>query len=572
MTIPNVVGNIAANAQQQRFATANFERELAAKKEADAKALRDQILTGLLNTGINTAVDFGKKAYDESTSGARAQADLAIRQAAEGRDKEKYGFGLAEAYPAMFGYTPDKPADPAPTPPLVQQPDPARTAALNAFQETLGPVGKAPMPAWYTSTFGTPKLKSQEAPPPPAPTVAPPPAPPVTAAPAQTYGTMTPEERQLQVGKLAGAKAAAAARAAADKEDFRRKAIMETQATQRLGQQGTANQAPIKYDKRGNVLAARPKTYTGAKDTEWGPVTQFTDTVVPERAAGGGAGGGSGMPDAMKDVVLNLQYARLGKGGRPEKGAFSANTFNGQSIWRNLNSSPITFGLSPSEADDVRAAYAAGDVEAANRMLVASTEAMSKGKANIGDAGATSAADVERRAQAKADKEASAVERKAAKDELAKMREEKNQAVASEKSDRNARAGALAEVLAGQPKADGKRSFLGRNKVPALDARGNPPLTRDQIVSAINGDKAPTPELQPAYDFARKSYLRRVQPAPSARSRTVPRAAQPAPAQSGETNANGVPLSDPRIRAIIERAKTEPNVKANLDDWIDGIY
>lgn len=73
MTIPNVVGNIAGGAQAQRFAVANFERENAAAKAAAAKQLRDGILTGLLNTGIQTAIKFGEKAYDESTSGAREQ-------------------------------------------------------------------------------------------------------------------------------------------------------------------------------------------------------------------------------------------------------------------------------------------------------------------------------------------------------------------------------------------------------------------------------------------------------------------------------------------------------------------
>lgn len=76
MAIPNVVGNIAGGAQAQRFAVANFERENAAAKAAAAKQLRDGILTGLLNTGIQTAVQFGGKAYDEATSGARAQQQI----------------------------------------------------------------------------------------------------------------------------------------------------------------------------------------------------------------------------------------------------------------------------------------------------------------------------------------------------------------------------------------------------------------------------------------------------------------------------------------------------------------
>lgn len=519
MTLPNVVGNIAGGAQQQRFAVANFERENEARKEAAAKALRDQILTGLLSTGINTAVDFGKKVYDESTSGARDQAALAIKQATEGRDKEKYGFDLAATYPDLFGAGQEQPA--AQPAPVVQKPDPARTAALNTFQEVLGPIGKAPMPDWYTSTFGTPKLKSQETAPPQAPAVAPPAPAHVAPPPQQTYSQMTPEERQTSVAGIADKRAKAAAETAADKEKFRREQLQAQQVTLRQGQQGTANVSPVKLDRWGNVREARPKTYTGAQETDWGPLTQFKDTVVPERAASGGSGGGGGMPDTMKDVVLNLQYARLGKGGRPEKGAFSANTFNGPAIWRNLGSAPVTFGLSPAEAADVRAAYKAGDTEAANRMLVASTEEMSKGKANIGETGTTSAVDAERRAQDKADKEAAAVERKAAKDELAKMRAGKDQAAASEKADSKARAATLAAIRAARPKEEkGARRFLGGNRAAAPVG-----LTDDQAIAAMNGDKAPTPELQPMYDAARKDYLRRA--GQGSRSSAAPRQAQP---------------------------------------------
>lgn len=546
MTIPNVVGNIAGGAQAQRFAVANFERENAAAKAAAAKQLRDGILTGLLNTGIQTAVQFGGKAYDEATSGARAQQQIDDAKAVDQFNMRVKRLDAGVNAPGFKEPAPYEP--PSPTPDI---------ASGITYRDDM-PAPKAPP---------TPK---------PLAPGAIDPARVLAAAKPETYGedralAAIPNEedrafqaRLLEAKKQAAAAAvAAAAKAKQEREDALAKEAeanrlksyqliggLQTATEQKLGPKGRPTNVP--------QFGVQPTI-----DPETGIVRpKFMEQPRVQVPVSGG-GGGAAKP-AFSGVLAEpvvLISAREGRKGDPTTGT-PTKTWAARGEWATKAvQAPAKYALGPAEAGQVAAALriikaneadptkaevVANAVKVLDGARDASIQRMGPVFAQTGDVMGTSPTDTAQAAE-KAKKDAESAALAKAKDEVA--------AAEAEKKRQLDLLGVQQEAI-NMARRDVEADFMGATKKTLYGVK----FTADQAARARAGE--PMPEDFPSPDawnaVARDgSAIQKVRKAKEALLGSVPpRPVRGAPQQAAAPQAQAPKFTTPaEVRAAFKAGK-----------------
>lgn len=357
MAIPNVVGNIAGGAQAQRFAVANFERENAAAKARAAKQLQDSILTGLLNTGIQTAVGFGEKAYDEAHKGARDQQALDDAKAVDQFNMRVKRLDALVNAPSFddamkvkqdaigstgYGMEQETAADRSP---MVSAARELAKARDSAPETGYGRMGRMGIDGGPSAAEGSPV--SREARPSPSPVNLGSgqrdmgaPSQPVLVQRARTDDealAAMPEgdDRAFQARLLeakrqaAAAAVAAAAKAKQDREDAQRKQLLDAQlkSDQNMGE--LQQRTEQKLGPRGRPTNVPQFGVQPVVDPETGIVRpRFVEQPRVQMPATGGGGGGAKPaypPDSPMNTLLDLYSYSRDKRGLPLTGQLNAN-------------------------------------------------------------------------------------------------------------------------------------------------------------------------------------------------------------------------------------------------------